>query len=341
MTDASGPTTPPPSPAAPSAARPHAPPAPATAPTALSRRNGWGSKDKNRKTSRGTPTLLPWIAALAAGLAVWLAGRSEYRGSAVFRLTEEASPDRARHVREELLDFVWSRLDGSAPSRDGVLQWTVESIDPSDWRLSLVTDSRRTAFERIRSLAEAFLRHLRQQTERTLSTPSEPEAMLQETVSRLEERLDRARRELDAAAGTDDTERLPQRETLMERWRKARDVFDRKRADLVRLQTHRDELVRDGVPAFGVVSHDDREQALLADDALQQDLKELTVRLTQVKLQMLHVRQRASARLESLRRASKEMHDRLARPPDDAEPEPPSTPEALSAGAAAYDEELT
>lgn len=151
-------------------------------------------------------------------------------------------------------------------------------------------------------LGERFRIHLAELAAELRRTPSAAESILGDLLALHHERLREVQTKLDAAAaGLPPSDPRVNREALRMRWETLQaawtTVHDRaieatKEAERLRSQPDLD---------VGMVSADERRQALESDAALQQDLKELTVRLTEIKLHLLNVWQQSAGRLDELR----------------------------------------
>ncbi len=125
--------------------------------------------------------------------------------------------------------------------------------------------------------------------------------------------LQDAQQQLDAAvAALPPSDPRVDRDALMSRWTSLRADLSSSRETLARAMSDLDRLRTQPEPTAGLVSAEERRRAVENDPALQQDLKELTVRLSEIKLHVLTVWQASSGRLDQLRRAAGDMARTLA-----------------------------
>ena len=300
--------------------------------------NGFGTQDQ--KTQPDSPSRTPegsakrkpsiglaLIAAILVGLPVTLSGRLEYLCEA--RLDAGQSADSKRGLDpQQLRRFVWDTagtLSGAAGMR---ARWKVDFGNAGTLDLTLTTPDRSEGMTAVRWMVEAFLDHLRNQAERVRMTPSEGEAELDRSLSDVNTQLGELQTSLQEAnaalpAEAPDTELA----ALLARWSELRDEFSVARghlssalADVARLETA-------SGPAEGLILEAERKDARRADQALQQDWKELAVALTDLKLQTLTVWQQSSGPLERLIAAERECHRALAESTD----APIAAPQVVSA----------
>jgi len=129
-----------------------------------------------------------------------------------------------------------------------------------------------------------------------------------ELVVQLQDRVAEAQAQLDSA-----TSSLPpadpriDRDALVQRWHGLRSDFAATRAQLAQAAAGFDRLRSDSEPTHGIVNADDRRRALESDPGLQQDLRELEVKYSELKLHLLSVWQQSAGRLELLQTATDEL----------------------------------
>ncbi len=248
--------------------------------------------------------LLAGIAAILVGTILAFTGRSDYRCCATFRILGDATPAQRVTLRRELSSYAWESLTGEDSPRVRIPPMHVDSPSPDQLRLTVITPSRKAGLRRVRQTAEGYSERMRVLAQAARITPTEAEDTLSEYVSTLRERLDDARDRVDAAVAA-----LPESDTsenlqlLMAHWEPLRDRFGTVKQELAQASADLTHLRSEPEPTHGVVSSEERQQAQMADEALQQDLRELVVNLTELKLHLLTVWQQSAGALERLKLA--------------------------------------
>lgn len=254
-----------------------------------------------RFRGRRQPTWLPAIfAAAVVGAAVTLAGRFEYRCVAELE-ANPGSPGRSGVELSEVRRFLWEKAPTLSGAQGIPARWSVSQPRQHTLAVNLTTPERAAGMTDLRWMVEAYLDEARRQAERIRTTPSDVEAEWTVYLGTLRERMDdlqahvqEATRALPAEVGDD------RQQALVAQWSSLREGFSAARGELALAMSDVARLEREGAPASALVLETDREQAFRADQALQQDLKELAVALTDMKLQMLNVWQRSASLLERL-----------------------------------------
>ena len=232
----------------------------------------------------------------------------EHQCAATFRLDSPSSVVYAMDIKTMLAEYV-SRL-GTDPTqvRPGDQRWWTDAPADGVLRLGVTTTDRRKGVEETAAAAQGFLTALQERPGEIRRTPSEGEHVLADLVSELQERVAQAQAQLDSStASLPSSDPRIDRDALVQRWRGLRTDFTATRAQLAEAVAGVDRLRSDSEPTHGIVRADDRRRALESDAALQQDLRELEVRLAELKLHLLNVWQQSSGRLEQLSKAMDEL----------------------------------
>lgn len=283
--------------------------------------------------SRGKPRrmslLLPLIVGLIGGGVIAGAGGLRYRAGATLMSVAPDRPIEWDAHRRDLHDY----MSRNATSASTIADWKVELISQEAVRLTMTADSRAAAEERVRSAAAGFLLELSQKLEEKRSTPTEAERLLREIVDRLDRRLSETRTQnVEKASQLPDADPREGIRKLLVEWRSARESHDEGRS---RLNAATDVLARltsEAPPAHGIVPPEERREAFESDAALQQDLKELRVRLTEARLQLLQVWQQTSGPMEQLATLAAQLLETATKEAGDADVS--RTPVALFTDAA-------
>jgi len=259
----------------------------------------------SRSPRRASGVLLAVVAAMLVGAAMALAGRLEYRCAATFRIVPPPTDTLRAHYRKELLHYAWRQFSSASDASMGAPAWLVESPTEAQLRLCLTTADPPAALERVKALAHGFLSAMNELAEKTRATPTENEQLLLAYGDELESSLDDAQAQLDAALATlpsDDP--LRRRQTLRAQWDDLRSAFSSAREEVAETSARYQRLISESEPTHALVSTEQRQASLLADETLQQDLKELGVTLTEVKAHALTVWQHAVAPMQQLAEAA-------------------------------------
>ncbi len=255
----------------------------------------------DRLQRRRTSLPVAVLAALVVGAIVTVAGRFEYRCAATMRITGQASPAGRAAYRKELLDFAWDRM--ANVNAAGVIRkdWFVDSPGQDFLRLCLTTSDPKAGVEYVRSIATGYRDKMRALATTARDTPTEAEDILTNSLADLQVRASDAQTQVDAAiASLPVTDASAHRQALVARWQDLEFNFIGARRHLAEASASVAQLQSEPEPTHGVVPSEDRRKALDADDALQQDLRELAVNLTELKLHLLNVWQRSAGPLEEL-----------------------------------------
>lgn len=286
-----------------------------------------GSRPPYRRPS----IVLASIAALAVAGALTFAGRFEYCCQATLRAAGSVTADRFAVHRRELLDYAWDRTS-DAPGLPGASQrWFVDSPESGMLRFCLTTTDRQAGVERVREIALGFRAKMLDAARTARATPTPAEDVLSRYASRLQARLTETQEQVDAAIlALPDTDPSEHRTAFLVRWRALRSDFDAARRQLAEASEHTEQLRAEPMPAHGLVEAERRKAALEADAALQQDLRELSVNLSELKAHLLDVWQQSGGSLEQLILSAEEFGEFVSEsrhseglPDDSARPETP------------------
>jgi len=294
-----------------------------------------------RPPRRLSGMLLAAFAALLVGGVVASVGRIDYRCAADLKLTPTPSPSRRAHYRKELLNYTWQALSPKAPD-DAPPEWFVASPSTSELRLCVQTPDRERGVDRVRALATGFVETVKALEAERRATPTETERLLASYGQQLEQGLEKLQAKLDDALATlpgDDPHR--QRHRLRAQWNELRKSFSFARRRVAESSEDYKRLLAEPEPTHGVVTTEARRARLEADDALQQDLSELTVVLTEVKTHTLAVWQRADPPLAALVDGTAALADALPQAESDASPATMARVAPIADGLADYRQRLT
>jgi hypothetical protein len=285
------------------------------------------------------------IAVVAIGAALFLAEPFEYRCAATIRIASDADAEQITSYRAELLNRSWEAMRNVEAEDSRLEQWSVEFPASNLLRLSVTTAGRQHGLDRVNAVAASYLRQMESHKARARTEPTETEAALSQQASRLTTRLTQLEDALEnARASIPSDDPGGQREGLQLRWQSLRSRFSALRQECVATSAEVRRLRSEPAPTHGIVPSDERRRALQADAALQQDLSELRVRLSEMKLELLKVWEQSAGRLAQLESAANEMKqaasfDPAASTPADLKDLRPAL-ERLAAEAARYQETL-
>ena len=186
-------------------------------------------------------------------------------------------------------------------SKSGVSRWWTDSSADGIFRLGVNTTDSRKGVGEATTAANGFLSAVQKRKDEIRGTPSVGEGVFSDLVSQLQDRVAQAQDLMDSAtASLPSADPRIDRDALLRRWQSLRTDFAATRAQLAEAAAGVDRLRSDFEPTHGIVRADDRRRALESDAALQQDLRELEVKLAELKLHLLNVWQQSSGRLEQL-----------------------------------------
>lgn len=241
------------------------------------------------------------LAALAIGAVTALSVRPEYMCGGTFRLTEERTQSQRAELRSDLLNLVGGEFSSTTESTGVAPRWHVDASAHDLIRFRFVAANRSTGAERAARMAQAFLAAQRTKREQNRGTPSESEDIVSLYIQELQTRLAHAQTQLDSAMATiPDSDSREQKDALLDRWRSIRSGYTEARTRLAATYADVSCLRSEADPTHGVVPTDERREAFAADLGLQQDLRELSVHLTELRAHLLRVRATAAARFGQL-----------------------------------------
>lgn len=252
-------------------------------------------------------------AAVVVGLALTLIGGFEYHVVAVIGLPSGITSERLSVFRAELLAHAWSSL--STSGSDGrVPAWRVDSPGAAKLSLTIREADRNAGVSRLRGIADGFVGKMRAILATQRDAPSDAERVVAEYVDDLQRRLSEFESQVASAVanlpGDDPTN---DRDQLLFRWRALRGEFGSAREELAGAAERTAQLAAQPPPTRAVIPTETRRAALEADAALQQDLKELNVSLSETRVQLLAVWQDSAAKLDLLKSAAENLAAAAAR----------------------------
>ena len=251
---------------------------------------------------------LPTLAAFIAAVTAMALAPARYPFGAEFRLTGEVSAEWAATLRTELSDFLMrsaARADAGAASTQ---TWSVTSPSPTTVRFSFESSGRAADLERAQVLSSEFLDTTRNAERRRRATPTEVEAFIARRAEELRNRLADAQARVEAAQSSEaDLAARVQQRKLGARITDARTQYTARRTRLTDAAEGFSQLISDGDPKHAIVPADKRRTALEADDALQQDLRELKVTLAELRAHLLRVDEGAAGKLQALLEAARRL----------------------------------
>ncbi len=240
-------------------------------------------------------------AAILVGAVLTVAGGFEYRCAATLQITGQALPARCAAYRKELLHYSWNRAADMARAGAIPRHWFVDAPGQNLLRLCVTTSDHKAGVEYVRGIATGYRQEMQAIAAAARDTPTEAEAILTTYVGDLRTRLGEAQDQVGAAvAAFPETDPSEHRQALLGRWKALQSGFGSARRELTEASASVARLKSAREPTHGLVSAQQRRRALEADDALGQDLRELTVNLTELKLHLLNVWQRSAGPLERL-----------------------------------------
>lgn len=229
-----------------------------------------------------------------------LADPFQHRVGATLQLAGSTSPELFERYRRELIGTVWGDGTSTIPGLDRS-KWRVGVPTSGVLRITLDTSDSENGLKQVEQAASGFIAQVTADNAALWEKPSEGENFLQNYVAMLSARLDDAQKQLDAAMGKlPAADPRPDKDGLMDRWKSVRGDFDAARAELRRAAEEYKSITQQGDPTHAVVDAEVRTAALAGDMELQQDIKELETRLTELKMHMLNVWQQSSAPLEQI-----------------------------------------
>jgi hypothetical protein len=293
----------------------HRPPA-AAAQSATSARNstsgGNGSPDnltespkslprrRREPSSAGSGILLSTLLGIAAGAVYFLSGDLLYLATA-----DLSFPERNQSVAPQSHIEWWAEFAVEEIQAGGGLDvnaWTVRQTDSNAVRIVAtlpLSDIRQGVFQQTMA---RFLDWTDARRTMLAETPTDAERTLGDVIASLQGRIEQAGAELDSMIPETEADPRSDRAKLFGEWRTAMAEFQSLRRRFQETHTEAERLRLEPPPSRAAITEEQRQAALRTDDALQQDLRELHVRLAEARLQMLSVWQQSAEPLESLAR---------------------------------------
>ncbi len=241
------------------------------------------------------------LISLIVSVGVTLLTGFQYRWEALFRIHDQPQRETLEKYRLRLLDYCSKATDSPTELLRSTTAWTAAILPPNRLKLSVVGTGRDNTSAAAHALATGFTRYVNKLAEIARTTPDEVEAALSRSVDELRSALTQAQTELEATMRTipesnpSELQRqlLAQWEVLRPQLIEVRIGWTGASGAVARLRSEPD------TPQV-VINANHRRDALQADTSLQQDLKELAVNLTELKLQLLSTWQQTSPVLERL-----------------------------------------
>lgn len=289
-----------------------------------------------RQPHRTTPSnsgRLLWVllaALLVGGVTAFVYPVGKYT-TATFAILGDGSADRAPVYRQALLNFAWLNLNANPRSDGPKTTWWVDAPSSNTLRWWFAAARPAVDLQEVHSLATAFVAEMADEARTIRETPSEAETALTLVADSLHDRLMSAQNELTRwAAQPSPEDPRPQREQHLAHWSMLQAEFLAARDELLAAASHLQALEARGEPTQGIVEADERRTAQEADLSLQQDLRELHVHLSELKLQVLKVWQQSAAPLERWTNAAHDLVRSIdpaegRAPPEEATPEQSAT----------------
>jgi len=262
----------------------------------------------SRRSSSRVNLLVAGLLAMVAGLVLAVATPVEYHCAAILQVAPQSSDSNQFDLGAALADYASRRPGGDTRIGPGPSRWWTDSPSDGILRLGVTATDRRSGLKVAAAFAETFLAELQQRANEARRTPTEGEGVLADLISQLEDRVAQAQAQVDTAtASLPSADPRVDRDSLIQRWQGLRTDFASSRAQLAEAAAGVDRLRSDFEPTHGIVTAEDRRRALDSDAALQQDLRELEVKLAELKLHLLNVWQLSAGRLDGFRIATDEL----------------------------------
>lgn len=267
------------------------------------------ASSSNRTRHHRFSLVVSVIAAIAVGTLATFASRPEHSYVVAFRIAGDSDAKSETALRTELVHYVADLLANGTHVPRVHPQWVVDLSDDGLLRIVLLTTGTRGEGARVSEIGHGFIAHLTAKSAKARETATEGERILAEHINELKARSDAAQRELDATLGAmPASDPREQRDAALERWRALRAEFVNARQEAALAAADFDQLRFEPEPTHGVVTAEERREAFAADLGLQQDLRELTVTLSELRAHVLTVRQTSRQCLDRLSTAAHGLH---------------------------------
>lgn len=203
-------------------------------------------------------------------------------------------------------------LARAAEETSAIIPIHVERDGPGRLSLRISAANRRAGLDFLRRTAAKFQEHVSRNAAELREAPSAGEEVLSEEAHRLRQQAAQADdAAADAAADLPASNPRVDRASLLARWQVLREDWSSSRATLERSMADAQRLRSQPEPTAGIVLTEERRVAIEQDGPLQQDLRELAVRLSELRLHLLTVWQNSAGRLDQLRQAADEFQQSL------------------------------
>ncbi|MBI4716396.1 MAG: hypothetical protein HY763_01195 [Planctomycetes bacterium] len=256
--------------------------------------------------------LLSLVPAVFIGMAVSLLGPFEYDLSLLLRIEGADAVRVTPRYQAALLELAAAAFSPDRAHGTVGAAWSAEVEGDQFLRLRLRAAQRGDGVRRLTSFGGAFVERATLLRNATLTSPSPAERFLETLAAELRARLQDARDRFESTLALSANAPEPdQQQLLLERWQLLRSGYVNARTVLTDSAAELERLEQQDVPTHGVVLASERREALAGDLALQQDLRELAVHLTELKLQLLNVWQESAAPLERLVAAAEALRELL------------------------------
>lgn len=227
--------------------------------------------------------VFPTLGAIAVGFVLLIAGRNVHLCGATFRLPEKLDSAQRDLCRNTLYDVVSADL-GFTRSAGGDRNFFVDFPTRNTLRFAHVAPKSAEMQDQAKRLADGFLVRMELEMRRARGKPSEGEVATAANIVELEASLAAEHRVLDQAlAEVPKEDHRAQRDGLLGRWKNVREKYRLNRVKLTEVARSFEKLRGAPPPSHGIVSAEQRRKAFSADLGLQQDLKELSVSLAEVR----------------------------------------------------------
>ncbi len=242
--------------------------------------------------------LLPIMGAIVVGFVLLIAGRNVHLCGATFHLPEKLDSTQRDLCRNTLYDVVSADFGVSAGVA-GDRDFFVDFPTRNTLRFAFKTPKNDVALAQAERASDKFLVSVERELVQAREEPSEAEMEVIAHIVELESLLAAERVILEqAVAGVPEEDRRAERDGLLDQWRSVRERYRTSGARVTEVAGSVHDLRNAPPPSHGIVTAEKRKQALAADLGLQQDLKELSVALTEIRGQIGRV-QAATATLHS------------------------------------------
>lgn len=244
--------------------------------------------------------LLSLVIGLAVAAGVTWAGGFDYLVTCRVSLTPHRFAGSAEDLRRELLTLCLESERGKTSGGDELRSCAV-SMEPQSLVLSSLVSDRAAGALGASAVVERFIDGVRERVRGRREEPGEAERVLAAQVEAFEKLLSRSDSAVKAAVAA-----LPQddprvnRDALLSKWSGVQTEFDESRSELEQARLMLSQLESQAIPERAVVSDEARRRAIEAHDALQQDLSELGVNLSELRGHLLAARRKATQPMEKL-----------------------------------------